>query len=101
MQSSLGLRLPVKAPVTTPRVGVAGLTGTWRTERPVVDNDKCVRCFLCEIYCPVNVIRVDREEGVSIDYDYCKGCGICADVCPHDAIVMVSEGGGENVLQGG
>jgi len=92
LQSSDGIRLKVRAPVSLPRVGVGGETGFWRTERPVVDNEKCVRCFLCEIYCPVNVVRVDRERGVSIDYEYCKGCGICADVCPHDAITMVREG---------
>ncbi len=92
MSRSHDLALTIKAPISFPEVGVAGKTGSWRLEKPIVDNDKCVRCFLCEIYCPVNVVRVDREKGVSIDYEYCKGCGICANVCPHDAITMVEEG---------
>ena len=82
-------------PIAKPVKGVAGKTGLWRTERPIVDNDKCTRCLLCEIYCPVNVIRVERETGVTIDYDYCKGCGVCANVCPVKAITMMPEKGGE------
>ncbi|AFK50733.1 pyruvate/ketoisovalerate ferredoxin oxidoreductase subunit delta [Thermogladius calderae 1633] len=80
-----------RLPIARPLVGVAGKTGTWRLERPVVDNNKCTRCYLCEIHCPVNVIRVEPDAGVSIDYDYCKGCGLCADVCPVLAIKMVPE----------
>ncbi len=80
-----------KLPIARPKTGVAGKTGLWRTERPVVDNSKCTRCFLCEIYCPVNVIRVEPETGATINYDYCKGCGICAEVCPVKAIEIVPE----------
>ncbi|ABN70097.1 pyruvate ferredoxin/flavodoxin oxidoreductase, delta subunit [Staphylothermus marinus F1] len=80
-----------KIPLAKPAVGVAGKTGFWRTTKPLVNNNKCVRCFLCEIYCPVNVIRVEPETGVTINYDYCKGCGVCADVCPVNAIELVPE----------
>jgi pyruvate ferredoxin oxidoreductase delta subunit len=80
-----------KLPIAKPMIGVAGKTGFWRTQKPVVDNNKCVRCFLCEIYCPVNVIRVEPETGVTINYDYCKGCGVCADVCPVNAIKLIPE----------
>jgi len=94
MVDKLVVEKPVysKLPISKPRVGVAGRTGLWRTEKPVVDNTKCRRCYLCEIYCPVNVIRVEPDTGVTIDYDYCKGCGICSDVCPFNAITMVLEG---------
>ncbi len=80
-----------KVPIARPRKGVSGKTGSWRWLRPVVDNSKCVKCFLCEIYCPDNTIIVDPEKGATIDYDYCKGCGICAQVCPTKAIDMVKE----------
>jgi len=80
-----------KLPIAKPQIGVAGKTGLWRTEKPVVDNNKCRRCYLCEIYCPVNTIRVEPETGAVIDYDYCKGCGICAEVCPFKAITMIPE----------
>ncbi len=76
---------------------VAMKTGTWRLERPVVDFEKCIKCRICERYCPLNVITVyrDKEECVQIDWDYCKGCGICANVCPQGAISMVEEGAEE------
>uniref|UniRef100_A0A7J3XYX0 4Fe-4S dicluster domain-containing protein n=2 Tax=Thermogladius calderae TaxID=1200300 RepID=A0A7J3XYX0_9CREN len=80
-----------KIPLARPSIGVAGKTGSWRLEKPIVDNNACTRCFLCEIHCPVNVIRVEPDTGVSIDYDYCKGCGLCADVCPVGAIKMLAE----------
>lgn len=72
---------------------VAGNTGSWRLERPVVDHEVCVKCGICAMYCPANVIDADKErtEGVTIDMGYCKGCGICANECPKGAILMVDE----------
>ncbi|MFZ8783184.1 MAG: 4Fe-4S binding protein [Desulfurococcaceae archaeon] len=82
-----------KLPISKPVIGVAGKTGLWRVLKPVVNLEKCTRCFQCEIYCPVNVIRVEPELGVTIDYEHCKGCGICEGVCPNRAIVMTPESG--------
>jgi pyruvate ferredoxin oxidoreductase delta subunit len=82
-----------KLPLTKPVIGVAGKTGLWRFMKPVVDVNKCTRCYQCEIYCPVNTIRVEPETGAVINYDYCKGCGLCMDVCPVGAITMVPEVG--------
>lgn len=67
-------------------------TGTWRTFRPIVDDEKCTYCMLCWFHCPEGCIkRVPDEKTVRIDYFYCKGDGICSDVCPADAIEMVRE----------
>jgi len=62
----------------------------WRTFRPVVDADKCRKCWLCVMYCPEGAIG-RREEGAVIDLRFCKGCGICANECPAGAIEMVRE----------
>jgi len=62
----------------------------WRTFKPVIDQDKCIRCLLCWVYCPEGVIGKENEK-LEIDYDYCKGCGICAHECPQKAIDMVRE----------
>src|SRR4029434_8080701 len=60
--------------------------------------DHCVKCTICETYCPY--ARVTplfpgpkyvgpqaeryRGTGASVDasVDYCSGCGICTQVCP-------------------
>ncbi len=65
-------------------------TGDWRTIRPVLNQDKCIKCGICFMYCPVNSI-VKEDGKFIIKYDYCKGCGICAHECKSDAIVMVQE----------
>ena len=63
----------------------------WRTFRPVLDGNKCVKCQMCWSLCPEGAI--DRtSETYEIDYDYCKGCGICATECSQHAITMSKEG---------
>ena len=68
-------------------------TGSWRTERPQVDFDHCVKCGTCAMYCPANVITIDKGAAkcVSFMWAYCKGCGICANECPKSCITMVEE----------
>lgn len=65
-------------------------TGAWRTFVPIVDHDKCIKCSLCEIYCPDSCIHQIDDNFVP-DLDYCKGCGICSHECPRGAIEMVLE----------
>ena len=80
--------VPAYHPISWPQEGVSGDTGTWRSERPVVNHDKCTKCQRCWIFCPEAVI--DREK-IDINYQYCKGCGICAVECPVKAITMEKE----------
>ena len=57
-------------------------TGSWRTNRPVLDKNKCSSCLLCWIFCPDSSIIVKDGKVVGIDLEHCKGCGICAHECP-------------------
>lgn len=66
-------------------------TGNWRVERPVIDLDKCKRCFLCYLYCPDAAMRLDADNFPHVDYDHCKGCMICYEECPTDAITRRQE----------
>lgn len=78
------------ASVVAARTALAYPTGSWRYNRPVLDEAACNGCSLCELYCPdSSMIMVNKL--VVIDYEYCKGCGICAQSCPRDAIHMVVE----------
>ena len=66
-------------------------TGSWRTERPVLDKEKCNYCGLCALYCPPQCMK-DMGDHYEANLAFCKGCGICAKECPKGAYTMVSEG---------
>ena len=61
-----------------------------RSNKPVIDETKCIKCGVCQGFCPEGTILV-QEDGVIVDLRYCKGCGICANECPVGAIEMVRE----------
>ena len=94
--------LPIGSVITEPGNTAKLSFHTWRTFRPVIDKEKCVRCGLCWMYCPdaaivevkgTYVTKSGRKYEVSyeVNYQYCKGCGICANECPVKAITMVEE----------
>lgn len=68
-------------------------TGLWRTLRPLIDYERCHRCWwVCSSFCPDGAILV--EEGrPEIDYEHCKGCLVCLVQCPPHAITAVPEHG--------
>ena len=74
----------------TPGASKRNKTGGWRTLRPVVDETKCKKCWLCVVYCPDSAMKKGQMSSLP-DYDYCKGCGICAVECPVKAITMKKE----------
>ncbi|MBC7080788.1 MAG: 4Fe-4S binding protein [Thermoplasmatales archaeon] len=80
----------MKTSISYPTEGAMGKTGTWRVFRPVVNAEKCIKCYRCWIFCPDCAIEID--DFPVIDYDYCKGCGICSNECPVKAISMEREG---------
>ncbi len=94
--------LPIGGVVPYPGSSLEYKTGSWRVERPVIDQEKCVRCRLCWYICPDGAIKeLDKEYVTSkgkkwnlvyeVNYDYCKGCGACSEICPVKAIKMVPE----------
>jgi pyruvate ferredoxin oxidoreductase gamma subunit len=67
-------------------------TGLWRTLRPIIDHDRCSRCWwVCSTLCPDSAIRVGEGGRPEIDYAHCKGCLVCVAVCPPHAIRAVPE----------
>jgi pyruvate ferredoxin oxidoreductase gamma subunit len=67
-------------------------TGLWRTVRPVVDYERCNRCWwLCSSFCPDGAIHVRDDSRPEIDYQHCKGCLVCVAQCPPHAIEVVPE----------
>jgi pyruvate ferredoxin oxidoreductase gamma subunit len=67
-------------------------TGLWRTMRPIIDYDRCNRCWwVCSTFCPDGAISVTAEGVPQIDYDHCKGCMVCVAKCPPHAIGAIPE----------
>ncbi|MGE4552424.1 MAG: pyruvate synthase subunit PorD [Desulfovibrionaceae bacterium] len=66
-------------------------TGDWRTLIPTLDEEKCIKCGICAIYCPEFCITEQSDGFFRPNFDYCKGCGICSNECPKQAITMVME----------
>jgi pyruvate ferredoxin oxidoreductase delta subunit len=75
-------------PISFPQEGVSGITGNWRSQRPVLNKSECKKCLICWSYCPEACID---KESLEINYTYCKGCGICAAECPFGAIAFEEE----------
>ncbi|OPY10502.1 MAG: Pyruvate synthase subunit PorD [Syntrophaceae bacterium PtaU1.Bin231] len=66
-------------------------TGSWKSQHPVWDNSKCIKCGICYIFCPEGCIQETQDGFYEANLDYCKGCGICAHECWPGAIVMREE----------
>ena len=66
-------------------------TGSWRQFRPVLQPEKCTRCWLCFVWCPEAAISLAPDELPVVDYDVCKGCLLCAHECPTHAFRVEKE----------
>ena len=84
--------LPMGGLINSPATSLRNFTGSWRSQKPIIDLEKCIKCLICWIDCPDNSIVRLHDDYVEVDYKYCKGCGICAAVCPTKAIMMIEEG---------
>jgi len=51
---------------------------------PVLDEDKCTHCRLCEKICPYFAISYD--EMILFDKEKCFGCDLCISKCPVGAL---------------
>lgn len=66
-------------------------TGDWRSQRPTYDFGKCIKCGICQLYCPEGCIGQNAEGYFQANLFWCKGCGICSKECPTKVISMVNE----------
>ncbi len=83
--------LPIGAIISEAGSADSFKTGDWRSEKPILNIDKCVHCMLCWAFCPDSSIIIEDGKMKGFDYDHCKGCGICAAECPTKAIEMEKE----------
>jgi pyruvate ferredoxin oxidoreductase delta subunit len=66
-------------------------TGDWRSNKPVWDREKCVRCGVCYMFCPDMAVHKTDDGYFEADLYFCKGCGICARECVTGCITMTAE----------
>jgi pyruvate ferredoxin oxidoreductase gamma subunit len=91
----------VDVPFDPPRVAAPSIyavgnsperkTGNWRQFRPVLDVEKCTRCWICFVRCPEAAISLDANDYPVVDYDECKGCLLCVHECPTHAFTAEKE----------
>lgn len=61
----------------------------------LLDEERCIKCTLCAIECPINIIFIDwhnekNEQGKAekvldrfdLDMKRCMFCGLCEEACP-------------------
>jgi pyruvate ferredoxin oxidoreductase delta subunit len=77
--------------VTEPGSSREYRTGDWRSQKPTYDFKKCIKCGVCQIYCPEGCIQQNAEGHFEANMYWCKGCGICPRECPTGVISMVNE----------
>ena len=77
--------------VTEPGSSREYRTGDWRSQKPTYNFTRCIKCGLCQIYCPEGCIRQNADGYFEANLFWCKGCGICHRECPTGVISMVDE----------
>ena len=63
---------------------------------PVLDEEKCVHCGMCDMVCPdFCLVWSAKDNGdvrlQGVDYRYCKGCFRCVETCPSEAMTREIE----------
>ena len=51
----------------------------------LIDPEICIRCYTCEMTCPINAIQHD-DNNVVVDPETCNFCMDCIPVCPTGSI---------------
>jgi pyruvate ferredoxin oxidoreductase delta subunit len=83
--------LEIGSIATQPGNAIRYKTGDWSSRQPNVDFNKCIKCGICQVYCPEGCIKLNEKGFYLADLYHCKGCGVCAKECPKKAITMVEE----------
>jgi NAD-dependent dihydropyrimidine dehydrogenase PreA subunit len=53
---------------------------------PLIDQQRCDGCGLCEQFCPTNAVEVHDNLAVIVRPEDCSFCDLCETYCPVGAI---------------
>ena len=56
-----------------------------------VNEERCIRCGICYVYCPTGAVIKVEDGFFDVEADYCNGCSICHRECMCGVISMVEE----------
>jgi 2-oxoacid:acceptor oxidoreductase gamma subunit (pyruvate/2-ketoisovalerate family)/2-oxoacid:acceptor oxidoreductase delta subunit (pyruvate/2-ketoisovalerate family) len=60
--------------------GILKDVSSWRVFTPEIDEQLCVDCMSCWLFCPETAIEWDEDKNKpKLVHRKCKGCGICAE----------------------
>lgn len=66
---------------------------------PVIFEENCTGCRMCEKYCAHDAIKVGKDKIAHINYAKCVGCGQCVAVCQYDSTRVVWQKSSETVCK--
>lgn len=52
-------------------------------------HEKCEKCSICQIACPMDIHEIGREHGSKAFHEDCTLCGRCAEYCPDDDVIQI------------
>ena len=64
---------------------------TVRLKKYDIDLENCIKCGICDRYCPTKAIHVERRKSFDVNLDLCVGCKACENVCPKKVIKVQNE----------
>lgn len=68
-------------------------------DKASINQDKCIKCGVCESNCNFDAIYYSKDEEKYIINPFaCEGCTVCEYVCPSDAVDMQSSIVGDLIL---
>ncbi len=92
---------PIGGVLPTPGNTAHNDLGTSRTGwMPVLHDDKCIHCGMCDMVCPDLCLVWSTHTGEDgqptvrldgVDYQYCKGCMRCVETCAVGAMTREAE----------
>jgi Pyruvate/2-oxoacid:ferredoxin oxidoreductase delta subunit len=55
---------------------------------PIVDRNRCTKCYFCVNICPKDVFEVKESEVEVVNSLLCNGCEACVAECQDEAIIV-------------